>query len=352
MAVYIITGKLGAGKTLVAVGKIRDKIVAGCKVATNLDLRLHKLAGININATSPRVMRIPDKPCIEDLEIIGRGNLSYDENKNGLLVFDECGTWFNTRSWADKERQKIIDWFLHARKYGWDIIFLVQDISIMDKQARVALAEHVVYCRRLDRLTVPFIGFIFKVFFRSRLPLPKVHIGVVKYGDSINALVVDRWMYTGKDLYPAYDTKQVFSDNYDNGVYSYLTPYLSHGRYAVKHDIGFYMRITKIYLKRISKVLLLCGGLCVGYAASYLMRPPMPDVVKTPSAPESHLDITGLKITSYRELGDDIGYTFMNAKDNNISTDDLMKSGFIIINNDACRVTLKKGNDYVQDVHC
>ncbi|WP_430623398.1 zonular occludens toxin domain-containing protein [Escherichia coli] len=91
---------------------------------------------------------------------MGIGNTSYDESRNGLLVLDECGTWFNSRSWGDKDRQPVIDWFLHARKLGWDIIFLIQDISIMDKQARLALAEHVVYCRRSDKLNIPFVGSI------------------------------------------------------------------------------------------------------------------------------------------------------------------------------------------------
>ncbi len=167
MAVYVVTGKLGSGKTLVAVGKIQDKIVSGCKVATNLDLRIHKLPRVGIFAKSPDVIRIPDKPSLEDLLAIGRGNNSYDENKNGLLVLDECGTWFNSRSWADKERQSVINWFLHARKLGWDIIFLIQDLSIMDKQARVALAEHVVYCRRLDKITIPFIGSVIDSRYRS-----------------------------------------------------------------------------------------------------------------------------------------------------------------------------------------
>nr|WP_240297107.1 zonular occludens toxin domain-containing protein [Escherichia coli] len=59
---------------------------------------------------------------------------------------------------GDKDRQPVIDWFLHARKLGWDIIFLIQDISIMDKQARLALAEHVVYCRRSDKLNIPLLA--------------------------------------------------------------------------------------------------------------------------------------------------------------------------------------------------
>jgi len=50
MAVYVVTGKLGAGKTLVAVGKIQDKIVSGCRVATNLDLRIHNLPRVGVFA--------------------------------------------------------------------------------------------------------------------------------------------------------------------------------------------------------------------------------------------------------------------------------------------------------------
>ena len=36
----------------------------------------------------------------------------------------------------------------------------------MDKQARLALAEHVVYCRRSDKLSIPFIGFFHEYNFR------------------------------------------------------------------------------------------------------------------------------------------------------------------------------------------
>ncbi|WP_303314291.1 zonular occludens toxin domain-containing protein [Dickeya fangzhongdai] len=53
MAVYVVTGKLGSGKTLVAVGKIQEKLVSGCKVATNLDLRIHLFKIVVIQARSP-----------------------------------------------------------------------------------------------------------------------------------------------------------------------------------------------------------------------------------------------------------------------------------------------------------
>ncbi|WP_337223689.1 zonular occludens toxin domain-containing protein, partial [Escherichia coli] len=134
MAVYVVTGKLGSGKTLVSVSRIQERLAKGCPVATNLDLKLHNMPTVGRYAKKTRVIRIPDKPSLNDLLAIGTGNTSYDESRNGLLVLDECGTWFNSRSWGDKDRQPVIDWFLHARKLGWDIIFLIQDISIMDKQ--------------------------------------------------------------------------------------------------------------------------------------------------------------------------------------------------------------------------
>jgi len=162
MSVYIVTGKLGNGKTLCSVGRIRDKLRAGCMVATNLDLDLTAMCGPWTK--KPRVMRIPDKPTRADLDAIGCGNASYDESKNGLLVLDECGTWFNARNWADKARADVNGWFLHARKLGWDVILIVQDIALLDSQARDAIAELVVYCRRIDNITLPLVGPLYKLF--------------------------------------------------------------------------------------------------------------------------------------------------------------------------------------------
>jgi len=269
MTVYFITGKLGGGKSLCAVGRIRDYLNKGSIVATNLNISVEKLLPTSVeNAV---IYRIPDKPSLRDLEAIGVGNSDYDESKNGLLVLDECGTWFNSRSWADKERQAVINWFLHARKLGWDILFIVQDISIVDKQARLALAEHVVYCRRLDRISFPFIGGLVKMVTGVRLTLPRAHLAIVKYGDSQTALIVDRWLYRGTSLYQAYDTKQIFSENYDSEVYQYLPPYHVKGRYEVKRDGDFFMRMTKIYFKRFSKFGLLLFGLFVGVVSASMV---------------------------------------------------------------------------------
>lgn len=216
----MITGKLGAGKTLVCVGRIYEYLQRGCRVATNLDIFMDHLA--DSRESMAFVERLPDYPTAANLAALGSGNESYDEEKNGLLVLDECGTWLNTRGFSEKGRQAMIDWMLHARKLGWDVLLIVQDIEIIDKQVRLALAEHLVNCKRADRLAIPLLSKVVKLFTGIQLTFPKVHFATVRYGSQRESPVVDRWWYVGKRFYKAYDTKQAFNPFYDHGTYCTL----------------------------------------------------------------------------------------------------------------------------------
>ena len=150
MAVYFITGKLGCGKTLCTVGKIRDYLGQGRRVATNLDIYLDAISKTDSKTS---LTRIPDKPSLADLNALGSGCVEGNEDQYGLLVLDELGTWFNSRNWRDKGRLEVINWFLHARKLHWDIFLIVQNINSLDDQLVSALCEHLVVCKRTDRLT-------------------------------------------------------------------------------------------------------------------------------------------------------------------------------------------------------
>jgi hypothetical protein len=361
MAVHIVTGKLGSGKTLVSVSRIQDYLVRGRLVATNLNLKLHHMPMVGRYARNTRVIRVPDKPTLDDFHAIGRGTRSYNESDNGLLVLDECGTWFNSRSWADKTRQPVIDWCLHARKLGWDIIFIIQDISLMDKQARDALAEHVVYCRRTDRLPIPLIGGLLKLMFAGRVPLPKVHFGIVKYGDNPQSLTVDRWVYTGTDLYAAYDTKQVFSANYEYSAFSLIPPYLTHGQFSVKKDFKYHMRVTRIYLKRMNRIFLIFSFLALGIGAGMLFKSHQisnqleieekQKLSQSSQDKKSNETLPQLAINSFTQLGYDINVTFKDSKSKIYTSFDLGSAGYSITVKDACHVTVSKGS-YFQNVNC
>ncbi len=78
MAVHVVTGKLGSGKTLVSVSRIQERLAKGCPVATNLDLKLHNMPMVKVMRKNARYSH-SDKPSLNDLLVIGIGNTSYDE---------------------------------------------------------------------------------------------------------------------------------------------------------------------------------------------------------------------------------------------------------------------------------
>ncbi|WGG51338.1 zonular occludens toxin domain-containing protein [Rugamonas sp. DEMB1] len=261
MAVYAITGKLGSGKGKAAIDQIRRYLRQGKRVATNCDVFLEHLMPERDRSS---VIRIPDKPSSADLYMVGSGNRfidfepilrsgkngfeasapsprllpGFDESHNGALILDECGSWLNTRNFQDKGRAEMLEWAIHARKYGWDVFFIMQNIAQVDKQLRDSLLEYVVRLNRLDRMKVPVISGALKLLTAGATEgnLPRVHIGVVRLGAMPDALVADRWVFRGDDLNNAYNTTQVFSENYPHGVHCLLPAWHLSAKVGVSAD--------------------------------------------------------------------------------------------------------------------
>lgn len=358
MSVYIVTGKLGNGKTLVTVGRIRDALRAGRRIATNLDINLVSMFGRQAKAIN--LMRIPDKPNLEDLNAIGKGyEGEYDEDKFGILVLDECGTWFNSRNWQDKTRKDVNDWFLHARKLGWHVYIIIQDISMLDSQARDAIGELLVTCKRLDKIRVPIIGGMIKTLTGFNPTLPRIHRAKVAYADG---LISDVWVYRGNDLFPCYDTRQSFIHNYSHGTHSILTPWHTHGRYSVTMTKENIMRITKIYWKRFKSPVALGAGLLIGAFAMLLKMAPEPAQAALPqqqahaehqhdvklAAKLSTLIITG----SMRLTPDRVEYDFRDkVSSTTISTSELTVAGVAFHPRGSCRVDADL-NGHIIPIYC
>jgi len=222
MPVYSVEGKLGTGKTKFCVWIAQQALHKGRRVASNVDLRCEVLDPFRRQS----YVRIPDKPTAFDLQAIGHGNPdSYDEDRNGVLILDELGTWLNARSFQDKDRAHLLDWLIHARKLGWDVYLIVQDAGMIDKQVREALIEYQCRCMRMDKVKVPLIGWFLSVFKERWGYLPKFHQVTARVGYGAGAMVAERWLFLGKHLHAAYDTRQVFRSDYEHGTFSSLPPW-------------------------------------------------------------------------------------------------------------------------------
>jgi len=229
--VYSVEGKLGTGKTKFVVWQAQMALLDGLRVASNVDLFLDKITPKQRST----FMRLPDKPTVHDLDAIGKGNddKKYDEERFGILILDELGTWMNARSFQDKARQPVLDWLIHARKKRWRVYMLVQNSTMIDKQARESLIEYQCNCLRLDRVKIPFIGGMIndlsisifgKKIARRWGYLPRMHIVAARVGEGTNRFIAERWIYRGDHLHACYDTEQTFSSDYPHGAHCVIPP--------------------------------------------------------------------------------------------------------------------------------
>lgn len=318
MAVYAITGKLGSGKGKAALKIARDYLRAGKCVATNIDMFLDHMLPVQSKAS---VIRVPDKPSASDLYAIGSGNRfvdftpicritdksyeytppapkildGFDESHNGALILDECASWLNSRDFQANGRKEILEWAIHARKYGWDVYFVTQNITQIDKQLRDSLFEYVVRLNRLDRMKVPFVSSGIKLLSAGFHDgsLPRMHIAVIRLGCSPDGIVADRWLYRGDDLNKAYNTTQVFSDFYPHAIHSVLSSWHLSAKVGIPEGFVGPVRIPHDYEvlkprplppkpphKHMTKFLALSlvfgaviGALCMQFAAPLLAQP-------------------------------------------------------------------------------
>lgn len=242
VGVSFVTGKLGSGKGKYAVMRLREAaVLEGRRIAGNVDLNLDKFAA---KKAKVRYIRVPDKPTAHDLNALGHGNPeSYDEDRNGLLVLDELGTWFNSRSFQDRERAPVLDWLIHARKHGWDVLLICQNEIQIDKQAREALGEVFVRCMAMHKLKVPVLGSILELFSRRISRLPRFHIASIRVGSGGSSFVTERVWYRGDHLHPMYDTRQIFKADPDSATFTQLSPFYFSG--LPEANRSFFQRLFK-----------------------------------------------------------------------------------------------------------
>ena len=247
MTDYAVTGKKRSGKGLFCAGLIRDALLEGRRVATNMDIYLDEMLGPLNKST---LIRLPDCPTADDMAIIGKGyeGDSIDDERNGLIILDEASKYFNTRQWGDKGRQPLLDWLIHSGKLRWDVYYQMQGLTQVDKQLRETQVEYHVSVKRTDRWPIPFVTPLARLVGLT-VRFPKMHLGIFRHGVAHDSMLVDRKFYRAKDLYTAYDTEQVYLDR-DHpdacGIHTVLSPWHTRGRHFAWVPSEFQRRLFAI----------------------------------------------------------------------------------------------------------
>lgn len=225
MAIFL-EGVRGSGKSKIAVAEIQTYLKQNKRVATNLDINL----GLIAPGTKSEFVRLPDIPRSIDFEALGKAYPeldpdnpdTYDENKFGLIVVDELLVSFNSRSWNDPDRLKLVSWMVQSRKFGWRLWLICQDVDAVDKQLRETLLQEIWACRSgKNFFSSPVLGKLLNLFINPiiRLTAPLgFHICNVYTGKRKDKIHLSQTFFFKRyDLHPYYKTAQTFlPDNYIN----------------------------------------------------------------------------------------------------------------------------------------
>lgn len=145
MAVYFYSGKPGSGKSLHAAKVIDEWVCQGKNVITNFPLNEHfwdkrkkkgKKVGIVLSETRENLLRFGIKGFVGFSKNFHKSSDGAMIEKQTLVVFDECQTMFNARTWNEEGRLDWVDLFSQHRKFGFEFILISQNKDKVDKQIR------------------------------------------------------------------------------------------------------------------------------------------------------------------------------------------------------------------------
>jgi len=197
MAISIFEGKIGGGKTYLAVSRILAHLSQGGAVFTNVELKLEGVAAYlrkyHRKVFDPSAVRILDETESWDFHKYLRSGTSL----NTLCVIDEAHLWFNARdhSVTASTKRELITFLSQSRKLKVDVIFIVQSADNLDAQFR-RLAQDIWRMKDLQRFKVPVLGVAY----------PWPHTLAFRL-DNMNFQIMEkRLLKRSSDVWEAYNT--------------------------------------------------------------------------------------------------------------------------------------------------
>lgn len=212
MVIELFTGFPGGGKSYAATStgtRIADARLGKKTVVANFPIKNKKTLFSKwrkVKEITPRwVYKSNDELTVQFLINLSIEKGWTKKESSALLIFDEAGIPFNSRSWNRPDRAEWVLFLTQHRKFGYDVIFITQDTSLIDKQIR-KLCEYEVIHRKMNNM----IYFKFLSLFRITL------FGAISYNNAIK---------NSKGQLKLYIYKSSVADRYDSmNLFEYAQP--------------------------------------------------------------------------------------------------------------------------------
>lgn len=210
--IFLYTGTPGSGKSLHMAKDIIERLKKGSNVIGNFPIfddifykkyfNFRKVNGSWFRKVKDETMGnylyIPnEKINVMDLVKYAKKNHTHGREAQTLLCIDECQILFNCREYYNPSRMDWINFFIHHRKLGYNIILIAQHDKLIDKQIRVLVETEIVH-RRVNN---------YKLGVFIRFPL---FIAIEKW--KVNNLKVQSEFFVYRKIYGAkfYDSYRIF----------------------------------------------------------------------------------------------------------------------------------------------
>ncbi|MFK5921651.1 MAG: zonular occludens toxin domain-containing protein [Verrucomicrobiota bacterium] len=166
--ISIIEGKIGGGKTYLAVVNTIEHLAAGGTAFTNIEfdhdhVTRYLAARYGVEFDSKQLKSLPVADGLTDWwKLVDWGSLECPV----LVTIDEGHLWYNAHKWKETQSKDgdMLSFLTQSRKAGVDVIFITQDKTTMNSQFRKQ-SQVIWSAVNLKHITLPLIGKMFGQIF-------------------------------------------------------------------------------------------------------------------------------------------------------------------------------------------
>jgi hypothetical protein len=195
--IAIYEGKIGGGKTFLAVSRILAHLAKGGTVFTNVELRLEGVRSYLVKHHGVELQDDAIRFLNEDESWNFHKYLRAGSELNTLCVIDEAHLWFNARDHAvtAATKRELITFLSQSRKLKVDVVFIVQAAENLDAQFR-RLAQEIWRMKDLQRFRIPLLG----------ISYPWPHTLAFRLDNGNMQVMEKKLLLRNKDIFDAYNT--------------------------------------------------------------------------------------------------------------------------------------------------